>query len=175
MEYYDIVNFEFNNPKNYGFSKVFTLGKDIFEYKVQTRKPKIPAILTSTDPEILRKNMRYFQILHLPTFEANVALISAAAKKGKIFEIPLSSFLFHAGYQKSRMISRIRRFVKFCNSYKADFIFTSRASSITEIRTPREIGTIGTIFDISEDQAKDSLSKLGRILRRINIRDNTKG
>ena len=155
--YKDIVEFEFKNFEKYDYSNVLRIGHNIFEYDKPVRNPERPAILKSEDAELLRRNVKRFDILFIPTFEANVALITTVARKGKIFEIPVREIILSKGVERAKLIYRVRRFIDFCRSYKARFIFTTRARSLYEVRTPREIGRISMIFGLTERQGSSSM------------------
>ena len=85
-------------------------------------------------------------------------MITSVKKRRKKFEICIGDILRRKGTERAKMIYRISRFLKFCLSYKADFMLTTRARSIDGVRTPKEISMIGTLLGLTEDQAKFAIS-----------------
>ena len=74
-------------------------------------------------------------------FYKNASLLAAAREKGKVFEIPILFLL--RDRDRSRLMFQLRIFLKNCLKRKVPFVFTSRAASEFELKSPREIIAIG--------------------------------
>ena len=160
MEFTDIVDFDFANPQDYGFSKAFKFGRDIFIYTVPDKNPKSPSILAVQDKKSLMHNMRHFDLIYFPQYETDVELITSAVKKGKRFVIVISDILEKQGAERSIAIYRIRRFIQFCNTYGAKFVIASFAKSIYGVRSPKEVGAIAYLLNMDPQQAEAAMRKL---------------
>jgi ribonuclease P/MRP protein subunit RPP1 len=101
---------------------------------------------------------REVDVLFIPTFQPNIALMRTAHEYEKAFEIPLNAIISNTGVQRAFLLSRIRFFLKVCNKYKVDFIITSRASTKYLMRTPREMIAVGELLGLTQDQAAKALS-----------------
>ncbi len=83
------------------------------------------------------------------------ALIEICKEKEKTIEIPLS-YLLNAK-NKGKLIFQLRLFLKQCLKRKVKFVFTSRATSEFEIKSPREIIAIGQMLGLTFEQATAAL------------------
>jgi len=160
MEFTDIVDFDFSNPQDYGFSKALRLGRDIFIYTTPDKNPKSPSILAVHDKKSLMHNLRQFDLIYFPKYETDVELITSAVKKGKGFVIALSDLLEKQGAERSIAIYRIRRFIQFCKTYDAKFVIASFAKSVYGIRSPKEVGAIAYLLNQDPQQAEAAMRKL---------------
>jgi len=157
MEFIDIVDFEFFNPKDYGFSKTLRIGKDIFISYAPNKNPKPPSILAIQDKTNIIQNMKNFDFVYWPSYVADVEVITSVVKRSKRFIIPLSDILEKKGADRAIIIYKIRKFIKFCIAYKAKFIITSFAKSLYNVRTPREIESISLLLDILPQKAVSTM------------------
>jgi RNase P/RNase MRP subunit p30 len=160
MEFTDIVDFDFANPQDYGFSKALRIGRDIFIYTIPDKNPKSPSILAAQDKKSLLHNLRHFDLIYFPSYETDVELITSAVKKGKRFIVALSDILEKQGAERSITLYRIRRFIQFCNTYGAKFVIASFAKSVYGVRTPKEVGAIAHLLGLDPQQAEAAMRKL---------------
>ncbi|MEM2974205.1 MAG: RNase P subunit p30 family protein [Candidatus Micrarchaeia archaeon] len=147
MEFVDIVDFDFQNPQEYGFSKMLRAGRDI-------------RICSATDAKRIMQTMRNYDLVYFPSYDANVELITYVAKKNKTFLVPLADILKRKGAEKSVVLYRIRRFIRFCMSYKAKFVIASLAKSEYDLRSSSEVRSIAFLFGITEEQAMSAMRRL---------------
>ena len=160
MEFTDIVDFDFANPQDHGFSKALRIGKDIFIYSAPDKNPKSPSILAVRDKKSIMHNMRHFDLIYFPQYESDVEVITSVVKKGKRFVIALSDLLDKQGAERSIAIYRIRRFIQFCNTYGAKFAIASFAKSVHGVRSPKEVGSIAYLLNLDSQQAEAAMRKL---------------
>ena len=138
MATFDIVYDKSIDGSAYGFRKLLVVGADIFEYSSRKGKIESPSILRNSDAEVALKAINSFDYFYLPTYDANVQLISKASSKNKKFIINLSDITSRDGSDLSRVLYRISQFIKYCNSYNADYVFVSMARDKTSMRSSRE-------------------------------------
>ncbi len=74
------------------------------------------------------------------------------------FELPLAPFLSTKFVYRARLVSHTRSFLKKCVKHRAPFVFTSRAKSEWELKSPREAIAIGVFYGLSYEQAAAALS-----------------
>jgi len=160
MEFTDIVDFDFANPQDYGFSKALRVGRDVFIYTTPDKTLKSPSILAVHDKKSLMHNMRHFDLIYFPSYENDVELITSAVKKEKRFVVSLSDILGKQGADRSIVIYRIRRFIRFCNTYGAKFVIASFAKSVYGVRSPKEVGSIAHLLNLDSQQAEAAMRKL---------------
>lgn len=158
MQFIDIVDFDFKNHEDYGFSKVLRIGKDISLYTSSNKNPNSPSILAISNKNEIIQSMRKFDFIYFPTYENDVELITSAVKKGKCFIISTRDILKKKGAERAVSLYRLRRFVQFCISYKAKFIIASFAMSENEIRAPNEIASIMQLIGLNGKQALKAMS-----------------
>ena len=158
MEFIDIVDFDFPNPQDYGLSKAFRVGKDIFMYPRPDKDPRHPSISALRGKSEIIHNLRRFDLVYLPTYEADVELITSVVKKGKSFVISLSDIVCRHGSDRAVMLHRIKRFLQFCRSYKAKVVIASMARSICEVRSPGEVAGIAEWMGLDRNQALKAMS-----------------
>lgn len=164
MEFVDIVDFEFSNPQEYGFSKALRIGKDIFVYDAINKNPKSPSILAVRDKNNLIHNLRNYDFVYLPNYDADIEIITSVVKKNKRFIVSLSDILEKKGIDKAVALYKIRKFIKFCISYNADFVIASFAKSIYSTRTPKEVESISLLLDILPQRAVSAMGLANYVL-----------
>lgn len=157
MEFTDIVDFEFSNPQDYGFSKALRIGKDIFVYNTTNKNPNSPSILAVQDKNSLIHSMRNYDFVYLSNYDADIEIITSVIKRNKRFIISLSDILEKKGIDRAVALYKIRKFIKFCISYKADFVIASFAKSIYQVRTPKEVESIALLLDLLPQKAVSAM------------------
>ncbi len=120
-------------------------------------------VVESTNVELLisackRHNSQFTFInpLLCNDFYKGTALLEIAREKEKVFEIPLR-FLLRSP-NRSKLMFQLRIFLKNCLKRKIPFIFTTRALSEFDLKSPREIIAIGEALGLNYEQASASLS-----------------
>ncbi len=160
MRYYDThVRFEFNEYSRAGFSKVGIFGKDIFDFDDRGKLKGIK-LLDSGDHSYLKPRIKRCDIIHDPDYTINSLTIQSAVRYGKPFEVSIRPLLVADRTTRARLLKRIRRFLSHCNKAGADYMFTSRATNIYEIKYPREILSMASAFGISYDQALRAITEV---------------
>lgn len=163
-KYYDIhVRFSFKNYRELGFAGVCRLGEEIEEaYDINLRKKDKINILTSPDVSTIKKGIKMgrFDIFFLSTFSSNIEILRLAKERGSVFEIPIKPLIESVGTARAELISKIRFFLKLCNKYSVSYVITSRAECEYEIKTPRELITIGEILGLEHEQAIRAISAI---------------
>jgi hypothetical protein len=159
MRYADIVEFDAQDFAEYEFSSMLRKGKEIFEHSLPLKgKVQYPAIISSGNADLLRRNIGRASMVRLTTYETDVALIRTAAQKKKPLEIVISDLLYVEGVARARLLRRMRRFVAFCLSYKTPIVITTRARSVYELRSPYEMQLIGQLLGMTPEKARWSTS-----------------
>ncbi len=98
--------------------------------------------------------------LKTQNYYKDVGLIREAIERETVFEIPISDFLRVNFVYRAKLINNTRNFLKRCIKLNAPYIFTSRASTSSELKTPQEIiAILITLFDLTPQQAQYSISK----------------
>ncbi len=89
-------------------------------------------------------------------FYKGTALLEIAREKEKAFEIPLR-FLLRSP-NRSKLMFQLRIFLKNCLKRKIPFIFTTRALTEFDLKSPREIIAISQQLGLTYEQAATALS-----------------
>ena len=104
--------------------------------------------------------------LSAKNFDREPGLIRDAQGKAA-FEIPISALISAASGERSKLIWRTLAFLKACVKLKAEFVFTSRAKTEYDLKSPREIIAIASLLGVTYEQAQYALSATPEeILRR---------
>ncbi len=101
--------------------------------------------------------------LLVPQFRRDDGLVRAVAEAAEAapvaFEIPLRPFLSSKFVFRAKLVSQVRTFLKLCLKLKAPFVFTSRAQTAFELKSPRELIAIGVFYGLSFEQASAAISR----------------
>ncbi len=89
-------------------------------------------------------------------FYKSASLLETAREKCKTFEIPVLYLL--RSTDRSKLMFQLRIFLKRCLNRRVKFVFTSRATSEFELKSPREIIAIGATLGLTYEQAVAALS-----------------
>ncbi len=103
-----------------------------------------------------RSSPTFVNPLSAPDFYNSAALVEMCREREKIVEIPLVYLL--RSTNKSKLIFQLRIFLKNCLKRKVKFVFTSRASTEFELKSPREIIAIGHVLGLTYEQASKALT-----------------
>ncbi len=85
------------------------------------------------------------------------ALKQASEERACAFEIPVAFFLSSKHVFRARFIGQTRAFLKRCLKFRAPFVFTSRACSEWDLKSPREVIAIGVFHGLSYEQAANAI------------------
>jgi RNase P/RNase MRP subunit p30 len=121
-------------------------------------------VVESASSELLRKAAKksvLINCLQVKNFQKDEGLIRAVAEGESAFEIPISVLLHSNGTQRANLLRRLRFFVKKCLKLKAKFVFTLRAKSKFDLKTPREVAAIAQLLGLSKEQAVLIIKKSG--------------
>jgi hypothetical protein len=159
------VKFDFGDFSKFGFSRVFVVGRDIFFYEKRGGE-RSPSIFFSSDAKEMINNLKFFDFFYLQSYETNLELATKLKQKGKFFLVSIGDILSARGIERANRITKISKFIKFCDRNSVDFILATMARDFYEIRTPREIERIGELIGLTRTQARFaiSLNKVGDVL-----------
>lgn len=119
--------------------------------------------MESDNSETLRRAARkgvLINCLQVKNFQKDEGLIRAVAEGESAFEIPFFALLHSTGAQRANLLRKLRFFVKKCLKLNARFVFTLRAQSKFDLKTPREVIAIAQLLGLSKEQAQ-LISKKG--------------
>jgi len=158
----DIVSFDFESSKakEYGFSSVLVLGKDIHAHQPTEHIATRPAMARSSDAEQLKRTAKFFDLIYLTTYETDVALLAVAAAKEKPMLISISDIIEKEGLQKAIAINRVSRFIKFCKSYKVQIRIATLASNQLGARTAEEIVAVCSLLGLDKKETEKAMGPL---------------
>ncbi|MBI2079300.1 hypothetical protein HYT84_00925 [Candidatus Micrarchaeota archaeon] len=148
---FDITDFE--PRENHGFKELFNF---------QKVKSRIKAVEKIADAG----NFKNKEVLiYVKDFEFDVGAIKVLGDLGKAcFLVDLSKVIQNRGVRRAIELSKIRRFLYFCNKYKAFYAFASFAKDEFSLRRPHELVFIGTLLGLNRGQAKFALERIGKYL-----------
>ncbi len=148
----------------YAIAETATVASIATRKDFNTLKPAQGTLIAeSQDGELLRMAAKT-KFVHLvnPTlfsgFPSDDGLIRIIAEQGKAFEIPLFAILRSRHVFRAKAISQIKAFAKRCEKLGAKIIFTSRAQSECDLKTPRETIAIASLFGLTREKAQAAIS-----------------
>jgi len=92
-------------------------------------------------------------------FYRDDGLIRAVAEAGKAFEIPLAPLLGTEFVFRAKLITQAREFVRRCVKLHAPLVFTSRAGSEFDLKSPREAVALIQLLGLSAEQARYAIER----------------
>ncbi len=106
-------------------------------------------------------------ILAHPGERLNQVLMRFAAENQVAIEFNLDSIIKLRGKERVRVLAIFRHNLKLARKYDAPMILTSNAQSVYDLRAPREMIALASVFGMTEDEGIASLSTVPEeILRR---------
>jgi len=178
MAYHDL-HVKFKVPKEklaeLGFASAAIAGELVEEHIVKSTadmnrhpaKGKI-SILAGENAELLRKGVKRYDLIFVSSFYPDTALMREVADEGKAFEVPVSGLLRSSGYSRAALLGRMRFFLGLCVKYGADYVLTSRAESVPEMKGVGEMVAIAWALGLSPQQAKRSMGVVAeRVMREV--------
>jgi len=168
MEFIDLhARFRCERPERFGWARVCAEGAEVVEKLVKNagelggvraERGKL-SILTSPDPEAIKRGARRFDLLCPLGFPPDGGMIRKAAEEERPFEIPLAFILSARGGERAKAIARVAFFLKLCGKLGAAYAITSRAEDELEMRRPLDIAAFAeAALGISRSQALRALS-----------------
>lgn len=104
----------------------------------------------------------------------NHVLSVKAAENSVAVEINLKYLLLTRPNQRHRVLNQFRQIVKLHRKYKFPMIINSDASSIYDLRNPKDVIALASCFGMTDGEASRALSTVPReIMDRTKIRDET--
>jgi len=152
LSFFDILNFELEDPGEYGFSKTY-FSDDI--------KDKIRVVETETEALKLRNKGVLVKVEKYPM---GLELIRGYEGKASVFLLDFSDILNSSGGKRASIIKRMRNFAKLCLKYKVPFVIASFAKNKEEMRTADELIHIGFLIGLNRGQSKEALSRIKELI-----------
>ncbi|MCX6767860.1 MAG: hypothetical protein NTY90_03995 [Candidatus Micrarchaeota archaeon] len=126
----------------------------------------LPGIVSidSPDGELLRiaaasRAVDLVNPLGAKDFYRDDGLIRAVAEAGKAFEIPLAPLLRAEFVYRAKAIVQAREFVRRCLKLGAAFVFTSRAETEWDLKSPRETIALIQLLGLTGQQARHAIGR----------------
>ncbi len=88
----------------------------------------------------------------------NHVLAKLAAKNGVAIEFNLNAIINSRKGERARVLLKMRSNLKLVRKYKAPMILTSNACSIYDLRAPREMIALASLFGMEREEATSALS-----------------
>ncbi len=94
--------------------------------------------------------------------ELNHVLVRYAAKNGVAIDFNLNAIIHSRRGDRARILLKMRENLKLVRKYKAPMILTSNARSIYDLRAPREMIALASLFGMRKEEATSALSDIPR-------------
>jgi len=141
------------DPKKFGFERFF-FSNDLAGRIVECE---------NLESAVNHKNKKTLVSLRDYAFDEGAIRI-IAEKKNICFLIDLGRLIKTRGVPRSIALSKLRNFLRLCVKYNAFYTFASFAETEDQIRSPDELISIITLFDLNRGQAKFALKMLKHYL-----------
>jgi len=82
-----------------------------------------------------------------------------ASKSQVALEFDLAPLLYLYGYQRIRLLSKLREETFIAKKYKVPIILSSGANNVSLLRKPEDYASLGYLFGLDLNDARDSMSK----------------
>ena len=126
LSFFDILNFELENPGEYGFSKT---------YFSQNIKGRIKVV--ETEEAALKLRNRGI-LIKVEKYPMGLELIRGYEGKDSVFLLDFSDILNSSGGKRASVIKRMRNFAKLCLKYSVPFVIASFAKIVGRLRLPSQ-------------------------------------
>lgn len=122
------------------------------------------AAVESEDADFLKralKSKKYFLInpTQAKDFHRDDVLARAASEARIPFEIPFYDFLNAYFVRRAKAITQLTAFLRMCTKFKASYVFTSRAKTRWDVKSPREAVALAQLFGLTYEQAARAISE----------------
>lgn len=169
MEYYDLhVRFPFEKFGEAGFSRICVWNRDIEEFEDHKHGEKL-LLLQSNDPDYIKPRIKRASLINDPDYKLDMGIVRAAAKYGKVFEIPVRPVLTSSGIERAMLMKRMSRFLELCSKLGADYAITSRARDQYETKHPAELISVGCALGLTYDQALRAITEVPKSIMRTRV------
>ncbi len=128
---------------------------------IQRYRPRVSVLAVHGGNEKINRaalESRAVDILSHPDERLNHVLMRFASENRVAIEFNLDSIIRMRGRARVRALTNFRHNLKLARKYGAPMILASNAQSIYDLRAPREMIALGTIFGMTEDEAIAALS-----------------
>lgn len=92
--------------------------------------------------------------------ELNHVLVRYAAENGVAIDFNLNAIIQSRRGDRARILLKMRENLKLVRKYKAPMILTSNARSIYDLRAPREMIALASLFGMRKEEATSALSDI---------------
>ena len=92
--------------------------------------------------------------------ELNHVLVRYAAENGIAIDFNLNAILHTRRGDRARILAKMRENVKLVRKYKAPGIITSNAHSLYDLKAPREMIAVASLFGMRKEEAVHALSDI---------------
>ncbi len=92
--------------------------------------------------------------------ELNHVLVRYAAKNGVALDFNLNAIIQSRRGDRARILLKMRENLKLVRKYKAPMILTCNARSIYDLRAPREMIALASLFGMRKEEAASALSDI---------------
>jgi len=90
----------------------------------------------------------------------NHVSVRYAAANGVAIDFNVGALIHTRRSDRARILSKMREHLKLVRKYKAPMILTSNAHTLYDLRAPREMIALATLFGMSKDEAMSALSDI---------------
>ena len=145
------VNFDWKDFSLEGYSKVFYSNVIAGGNRYDPARINI-ARVGNQDKPLPQK----YDLIHFAGFNVDSDRLALVREKGRAVEVCVSDIkdALYAG-----RIHQVRFFCDALRTYKVPFVFTSGASAIYEVKSPKEIAFIGEMLGFTQRAVLDSMSE----------------
>ncbi|MDI6903517.1 MAG: RNase P subunit p30 family protein [Methanocellales archaeon] len=130
--------------------------------KIKNYRPKVDVLLVhGGDPKINRAAVESsdVDVLAHPFHEFNHVLAKSAAENEVAIEFNLDALIYARGVSRVRALSAFQINLKLARKFGVPTVLTSGARSQYDLRAPREMIALASLFGMSEAEAIGALSK----------------
>ena len=96
--------------------------------------------------------------------EFDTAIAQVAKDNGVAIAISLAQILDTQGLDRVRLLKNLFHVIKICKKMKNDVVLVSGARNIYELRSPRELASIGVLLGLTEAQALWAISEVPKAI-----------
>jgi RNase P/RNase MRP subunit p30 len=152
---FNIVSFspEAANAHSYGYEKLYEAAKV---------KAAITRVKTTADSAEHKGRKTLILIENHEFDDGSIKLVGE--KKKACFLIDLSKIIDSNGVPRAIALSKLRTFLKLCNTHGAFYTFADFARDENELRSARELMHISLLLGINRGQAKFAMKMLKHYL-----------
>ncbi len=165
MPYYDIVyeGCDFSNDfqERLGFSKIFSIGKDIELYDSDKKAGDCDGCIAygSNASNMIHMARSGAKAIMMKDFKIEKKLLEIAIENGCILLVPVNSIVSSYGFERSRNLFKASKFLRYVKKKGAKISFISMASSKTGMCSYMQLVELAKMLGASEEEARAGISK----------------